>query len=176
MRRSLVILIALAVLHPTRARAESDKSEATATVLAVVGSAAGPALFLAARSVDGPGDHAAAPLYIAGVGAVMLGPSLGSWYAGAGLTRGLGLRVLGGVGVAAGVAVLFDDILTDHDRDVTPFVLGAAGLGAVAVGTVLDIVDAGRTVREHNAHALSLTPTMLGTRARQPGLVLAGRF
>ena len=100
--------------------------------------------------------------------AIVLGPSVGQWYAGQTVTPGLLMR-LGAVGGLVGLAV--NDPHLDHVGTVFGIV------GAVALfetGFVWDIVTLPRAVRRINReHALALTPIASNSGT---GLALAGRF
>ncbi len=158
---------------------DNDKSEATATALAIGGSLAGPGLMLtgfvvAPQDSEGQGNAAArVPFEVAGMAFVLFGPSLGSWYAHEGLSTGLEVRL-------GGVAVIGLGIATNTGSgNVASKGLIAAGAGALLAGTVLDIVEAHRAAREYNeAHRpVAITPTVLVDRSGPlPGLAVGGRF
>lgn len=100
--------------------------------------------------------------------AIVLGPSVGHWYAGQTLTAGLLMRV-GAIGGLVGLAV--NDPHLDHVGTVFGIV------GAVALfetGFVWDLVTLPRAVRRFNRrHTVALTPI---TGNSGTGLALAGRF
>lgn len=116
--------------------------------------------------------------WLGGVGAVgvTLGPSLGHWYSGHILTRGLGLRALGAVSATAGIALALSacPIFGDHcDESPGGVALMLAGAGLWVWGTADDIITAPGEARRRNQPQLAIAPQVSGDRA---GLALVGSF
>jgi hypothetical protein len=145
--------------------------------------AAGLALMAAAPPADESdlGDGMA----LAGLLAILIGPTTGHLYADRIVNTGLGIRAASAsVGFVAfgGLAMCaFGD--EDDDGDHCGWwALAAAGSSLVyAGGTVYEIVDAPRAARAYNRrHGLDLTlaPTAVraGDGSEAPGLVVAGAF
>lgn len=175
MKFLLVLMLLAGVAHAET----DDRSEVTAGALAVGGSLVGPALITLAFE---EGNQAGTPLHdqfwqlMAGGGAaILIGPSLGNWYAGQLDSTGLNLRLGGGLAVGVGVALVasgfsFGDGGNDGEV-LLGGLIGLAGAGMVAAGTVLDVINAPMAVarRHHVAIAPMISP-------RQTGLALAGTF
>jgi hypothetical protein len=162
------------------------KSAEIATTLAIGGSVIGPALLAMAIQGDRAGpplDAAVIPLLVSGSAVVVLGPSAGNWYAHKGLSAGLALRAAGCVSLLIGGSLVASELFsTDTGASgVVGVGLGIAGIGALATGTVLDIVEAHRSVntynREHAVRRLSIAPVVAWSNGvRHGGLAIAGSF
>lgn len=157
--------------------ADAPKSEDTALDLSLGGTAASVAIAAIGIGTDN------APLALLGVGSSLLTPSLGEWYAGKGLTAGMGIRAASALAVVVGFGQALSCIDTD-DSCRTPGsagVLMVGGLLGYAGGAIYDIATAKRTVREYNAaHGFSVTiaPTAMRTSSGQStmGVGLSGTF
>ena len=166
------------------------RSESTATALAVGGSLLGPVLVATAimegDSADNPLHAAFWPMFVAGGASVVLGPSIGNWYAGKVGSTGLNLRLGGAVVAAAGTAMMLDGFrVLDHRGNGAEFtagaVVGVAGLGVIAAGTVLDVLGASDAAavfnREHHGMHVALAPLVLRAgNAHETGLAMMGTF
>lgn len=183
MRIAVLAAVSLVLAHTARADTlETDKSETTAFGLAVGGTLVGPALVALAIN---QGDSAGSPLHAefwpmmaTGGVAMVLGPSLGNWYAGKVGSTGLNLRLGGAAVVAVGAAMAIDGfhILDTPGNDTELLaggLIGLAGLGMVATGTVLDLISAPHAAAEHDRHHLAFAP-LVG--AKQTGFAIAGTF
>ena len=162
------------------------KRAKTATALAIGGSLVGPALIATAfanDNYDEPLHDAVVPLVVSGSALIVFGPSLGNWYAHEGWSTGLGLRVAGGFGVALGGSLVASQLFSSDASASGAVGIGLvlAGLGAITTGTVLDIVEAHRSVntynRKHVRRQLSITPAVSRAEgARHIGLAVVGTF
>jgi hypothetical protein len=118
----------------------------------------------------------AGPALVVGIGGTLLAPSAGLWYAHAGLSRGLALRVAG-VGLEAAalfVATRCDDECSSSGSALIEG-LAIGGLGVYAAGTIDDIVAAPGEARRYNERirSLALVPVI---RRDVTGVALAARF
>lgn len=178
------IAATVALTGVARADPQDDgKSESVALTLSAAGTVVGPALGFWALEYGGRRSDLLRrefwPLLSGSIVAVVA-PSLGEWYAGKGISRGLKVRLAGAV--AAGVGALVTDAaLHDHNGlEDGSFALGLTlaclGLATAAVGDALDVYDAPGAVRDYNrAHVrVSVAPTALGNGGH--GLALVGAF
>lgn len=95
--------------------------------------------------------------------ALVLGPSVGHWYADGEITPGLMLRTAG-AGTIAGI------VLLQPDNDVMGIMAMVLGAHAIIGGTVWDFVTLPRSVRRYN-RAHQITPAVM-----PGGIAVAGRF
>lgn len=180
----------LPLAQPAEPHASDDapKSEGIATALAIGGTLIGPALVATALTqadrYDSPLHAEFAPMMAIGAASMVLGPSLGNWYAGKVGSTGLSLRLGGAATAAVGVAMMADGFALFGSGNETEFaaggLIGLAGLGMVATGAVLDIISAPSAAadynRRHGAH-LALAPIVShAAGAKQTGLALVGSF
>lgn len=165
------------------------KSESTAVWYSVGGTLAAPLLFSAIGSTSS--DNVVVPGAILGIGLMMVGPSLGHFYA-AGrfkVTTGMGIRVIGtAVGLGAGLALAS----TEKCSPATEWSGESCGQGgfalaflvvggSLAVGTIWDIFTAGDAARAANQRAARVSwhaaplvmPSPNGT---VTGLAVGGSF
>jgi hypothetical protein len=159
MRLVLVIACLAAALRPEPARGDPRQvDEDTAELLSVAGTGVSFALPSVLDSLCGR-SSCKVLRGIAAVG-VLVGPSVGHWYAEDWWTRGLGLRMLGaGVGLAiAGI----DFKHCDGDppgkctgRILWAFTLAVAGGSLFLWGTIDDIATASDAARAHNDAVLA---------------------
>jgi hypothetical protein len=162
--------------------------------LSIGGTAASAAGFAVGASLGWDRGH---NLILGSLASTLLTPSLGEWYAGQGITVGLGLRV-GGVLVAGlGVVMVGGGLVfgnncepgecgttSDTNSHSSGALLGAGLLFAFGgtvtylAGIVYDIVDAPSAAdRYNNKHNLYLAPTVLPTASGNvPAMSLSGRF
>ncbi len=161
---------------------DGPKSEGGATALAIGGSLLGPALITAAflNDQDGaPAHGAVVPMMVAGCAFTLLGPSLGNWYAGKPLSTGLEVRLLGVAGTGLGLSMFVAGLFESGPTALIGAGIGLAGLGTVALGTVLDVIDASSSARDYNRnhHHLAIAPMISRTpTGQQTGLSLGGVF
>jgi hypothetical protein len=109
-----------------------------------------------------------------------LGPSLGHWYSGHVLSRGLGLRVLG---VASGIAgawllvsrcpIFKDEGQPPCEEETLAITLGVAGAGLFVAGTLDDIFTAPGEARRRNQRRIAVAPLVTPDQA---GLAVMGSF
>ena len=121
----------------------------------------------------GAGDRSgwAASVYVPGI---MLGPSVGHWYAGEVGWRGLAMRGGGVALIAAGVGVFIAD--GGEGPGTKSQVIMGAGLVVIGVGAVYDMTTAGDAAERYNArHGRSVVLAPL-IQDRGGGLVVAGTF
>lgn len=162
-------------MQPGASRVEPSRSEGVALALSAGGTLASWGLVLAAARIEGDlGERMA----VVGVAGAVILPSLGPWYAGARVTRGMGLRLAGGAAFTiAGYLWLVEE--NDNSPDApggSPWLAGIviAGAAAFIVGTIDDIVTAPSRVRRRNeARGLALVPIAGG---RAAGFAIGGRF
>lgn len=166
-----------APLPAAEAPAPADPySPATALALSLGATAAGYMTIALVHEVD-DNDTAIALGWAAAAG-IGLGPTVGHWYQGDVVTRGLGLRAAGTVAFIYGLseADLFCDDCSDNDFAGAMMVGGLLAFGA---GTIDDIVmapiKARRKNEKHRASAfqLSVAPRITG---KDAGIVAIGRF
>ncbi|MBL8623286.1 MAG: hypothetical protein JNK64_18385 [Myxococcales bacterium] len=169
---------------PVAAPAPTDAAEVspnTALGLSVGVTLAGVGLVgLGWNALDSAASTGPVPevLLGAGVAAVGLGPTVGHWYAGRVMTRGLATRLAGTAAVLGGAALLIADSACDDcerpDVSAGDLLMGL-GVAAIVVGTVDDIVSAPGAARRTNAaqRRVTVTPTIS---PRQAGLAVAGTF
>jgi hypothetical protein len=191
MTKAACLSIAIALVLSGVAHADPDtldqgKSESVAIGLSAAGTLIGPALIGGALAYgdrwDGPLHSEFWPMLATGSAVALIGPSLGEWYAGQGLSRGLKVRLAGGAGFGVGAALIADGVhdLGNGSSSETELGLGIslaiAGAATVAIGGLLDIYDAPAAVREYNrAHVrVGLAPTAIGNHGH--GLALVGTF
>jgi hypothetical protein len=160
---------------------DGPKSVTGATGLAIGGSLLGPALITAALLNDENGTpfhNAEVPMLLTGSAFVLLGPSIGNWYAGKGLSKGLGMRLLGAGATVLGAGMFVEGLFSNDSTAIVGLGVGLAGLGTIAVGTLMDIVDAHHTATDYNrSHRLTIAPMISRTpTGQQTGLSIGGAF
>jgi hypothetical protein len=154
------------------------RSESTALWLSLGGTLASWTMVAAASKLHGDDG---APLDWAGVLGTYLAPTFGHWYAGARVTRGLGIRT---VGLATMFIGLTRSICADVDEDVGLGGSGCsedgprlllAGLVIYVGGTIDDLLSVPGRVRKRNQRiqGLALAPLVA---PHTSGLALAGSF
>lgn len=129
-------------------------------------------------------------LATAGILGTLVAPSFGHWYAGAWLTRGMGLRALGITTFVAGALAenegcggLFysghgdpvPEDCGDNFRTTKGTVLLLSGIALFVGGTVDDIASAPRRARRHNERIQSLAVAPI-VRGDGGGFAVSGRF
>jgi hypothetical protein len=140
---------------------DGPKSPDTALMLSLGGTATSAVLFLGGASSNDGG------LMMAGLATSLVTPSLGEWYAGKGLTTGMGIRAVSAAAELAGIAEAFscidaEDTCSNNNGAAGVLIFG--GLIGYAAGTIYDIADAPRTARAYNrAHSYTVTPTVMRT-------------
>ena len=186
------LLLVVALLGSTAAAAEpaptpAPKSPVTALWLSLGTSAAGLGLVLVGADAGirpqayGQARGIELPLAAVGGAALLVGPSLGSAYAGRFWNGGTALR-LAGVGIgAAGLALAVQPSRGPEGAlNVGPYFLLGGGAAVYLAGAVYEIATTPRAVRRYNRRTLelSLSPAPLATPGGRiaPGLALAGRF
>jgi hypothetical protein len=106
-----------------------------------------------------------------GIAALVLGPSGGQWYAGAGFTPGLGLR-LGGAALVAALVVR-----DPHFDQPTGTVIGLiTATVAFEAGMVWDLLTLPRQVRRHNRERRMHVTPLITNRGPSAGLAIGGAF
>jgi hypothetical protein len=142
-----------------------QKSEATATLLALAGTAVPIGGFLASIEL-GSGTG-----MLLSLGGAMFLPSAGHWYAGKLTTGGLTLRVAGGVLAGASLAILSGE--DGEGSGLLPvFWVGVATMG---VGALFDIARVSSEVERWNRTHAELRPAVVKM-GDGYGVGLAGRF
>jgi hypothetical protein len=175
MKPAWIAVVILGLAAGTAAAEEEERSERTALALSAGGAVASAALVTVAIVDNGQHDELGP---IAGV-VTLATPSLGQWYAGKAWSRGMTLRVAGGLALGVGYLALLGKCTTHGDpgdgcnetRDGILY-LGPGAL-AVAAGVAYDVVTAPRTARRRNQRDRTV---MLTPQPRGLGLAVAGRF
>ena len=175
---ALVVLCAMRVASAdpgTPAPPPDQKSEQTAIVLSL---STGVLLPIAMVGATRSGGSVA--LGTATVGAIILGPASGKWYAGESGGLGIGLRFAGSlVAVGVFVAAINNDCetqsCTDDSNRAAYLALGGAAL--VVGSTIYDIATAGRAARRYNASHIVVAPAPVSTGGPPGlGLTIGGTF
>ena len=186
-----MVTMALAA-SPARAD-DGPRSRTTAQALSGVGAGVSSAAILAAFLVgDGTtynGDwtpgHVNMPLLYGGLGASLVTPSLGEYYAGQYLTWGEAVRAGAGVVALLGVAVGEQDARCDSidDPNVTCKSITRAGVVLLSVaaiayvgGVAYDVMDAADAVDRHNARGVIIVPIAGMTGGTSAGVAVMGSF
>ena len=154
-----------AVQEPRPAPVEGKSlSETAALTLSLGGTAVSWALLVS-------GVRNSEDLGAVGLIGTFLAPSIGHWYRGAWVTRGMGVRAVGVLTFAYGVL----KAVQCGSCDETTELLVWGGLALYVGGTIDDIVTAPLRVRQHNRRLqqIQLAPMVS---PRTAGLALGGRF
>lgn len=161
MRPAIVLAVLLA---SSTARAESDDKSPTVATVASVGVTVGSLAGAIGLAVQGKGQSG---LYVASAG-MLLGPSVGHWYAGEVGVTGLVLR-------GAGLGLIALTITSPLESQATAgYVIG---FGALIAGAMYDFGTAGDSARRANRKAVTLAPAMVaGPHSNAPGLGFSGAF
>jgi hypothetical protein len=148
------------------------KSEQAAFGLSLLGTVAPFVVTVAAASTDQP------ELALAGAIGMLVGPSLGHWYAGRYATGGLLMRGAGVALVLGGLVQALDDLGCDGSCGGSDGeTLAIAGAAVFVGGTLYDLATAGRAAREWNERHLDMGPTVVSSASGPvPGLGVAGSF
>ena len=156
---------------------DGERSEAGATVLSMVGTAAAVGGLVVSLKADN------VPGFVASNAAALLLPSAGHWYAGRALTTGMGIRLAGMAVFYGGVAYFAHNFAFEsaNGGESLGLAIAVTGLAGVGLGALWDIGTAAGEVERYNARhhtSLQLAPTALRapTGATVPGLALAGTF
>lgn len=161
-----------------------ELSEGTALALSLGGTLVPWALAVAAPYVGENSLAAANTISLVSTIGIVIGPSLGHWYAGKYLTPGMGLRLGGGaLAIVGGILFFASTFSFGHDDSDDDSGGGAAagalimigGAGMLVGGTIHDVVTAPRRVRRHNEARAGYAIAPLVTDGAA-GLVLGGRF
>ena len=164
-----LVLVCLLLAAST---AHADKDRNVALAASGVGAGVSSAIALSSIFIGTDAQNQVnMPLFYVGLGSALVTPSLGQFYAGEGLTVGMGVRA-----AAAGLALLAitstqETVACDDPRMTgckafteSSFALfGLAGIAYVG-GVAWDVMDAGDAVDRWNArHHVAITP-MIGAR------------
>jgi hypothetical protein len=155
-----------------------ELSENTALLWSLGGTAVSWGLVAASAGAGQQSETVRALAVVGGIG-TMFAPSFGHWYAHDALTRGLGLRWLGGGVVVAAAVVAFSECPLFSGEDCHPSaaapLLAIAGGGLFIGGTIDDIVTAPGAVRRRNQrlHDVAIVPMI---RRDHGGVMVSGRF
>jgi hypothetical protein len=176
----VVVLGVVLAAHTAHADDSDLKSENVATGLSLAGSAIGPVMIFdgyeIANNNFGSNKHTVEALVAGGCVSMVIGPSLGEWYAGKGLTHGLKLRI-GGALIGLAAAGLFVSAVQNDSGGAAGVGLIAGGIatGMLVVGTGDSLNDASADVREYNQTHRQLTLAPIATHDTH-GLALVGTF
>ena len=114
------------------------------------------------------------------VGAIILGPASGHWYAGEGGGWGIGLRFLGTAAAVGGFFAASNNdcetqSCTDDSNHAAYIALGGAAL--VVGSAIYDVATAGRAARRYNASHIAVAPAPVSTGGPPGlGLTIGGTF
>ena len=181
----LVAAVALwqfALPLPGRAGEPGDslKSGSSALIRSFLGTV-GPVGIGLAMSAGDEEDGATLASALLMSGGVLVGPSLGHFYAerpGRALV-GIGIRVLGGAGMIGGFAIAWESDWWNESDSTAGEALFLAGAAVTAASAIVDIATAPQSARRHNEKIgrarVSLAPAAVG-HARAPGLRLDVTF
>lgn len=158
MRWWVVILVVCLAHRP--ARADDEVGYGTAHLLALGGTALIVPPLLCISETESASTRRTCRYLAAGV--VLVGPSIGRWYARDQTITGVLVR---GAGLGLAVALAKD---SDGEGDA----LIGLGLLAVAVGALYDLGKTSCSVNEHNARSITVVPAA----GANPGLSLVGTF
>lgn len=141
--------------------------EGTALSLALAGSIASWGLFYVGMQQN----NASAGLL--GLVGTFVAPTMGHWYAGSGMTRGLAVRLAAGTAMVLSIGYLLSCEDECPEKGAVDILIGS--LVVDAIGTLDDIITAPLAVRKHNERieSLGLAP-MVGNHSA--GLAIGGRF
>jgi hypothetical protein len=168
---------------PAQVPAGEPLSENIALGLSLGGTIASWGLVIGAVYAGRDNQGVSSTMATAGSLGIVFAPSFGHWYADKYLTRGLGLRVAGGLVVLAGAVVaLAESPLFSESEDsggsddpVAGPLIALAGVGLFVAGTVDDIITAPRRVRRLNRERAGFALAPIVTQ-HGAGLALGGRF
>lgn len=148
-----------------------EKSEQAALGLSLLGTIAPFMVTVAAVSSDQP------ELALAGAVGMLIGPSLGHWYAGQYVTGGLLIRGAGAALVLGGLVQALDDFGCEGSCGSEGATLALAGAAVFIGGTLYDLATAGRAAREWNEKHLDMGPMVVSSVSGPvAGLGVAGSF
>ncbi|MBA3461283.1 MAG: hypothetical protein H0T46_15075 [Deltaproteobacteria bacterium] len=161
----IVIAVLVLVLATTTARAEEDKvSPTVANLLAFGGTVVPAGLFLcAANAGPGASDARKKTCGWAGLGGLVIGPTLGRWYAGDATVAGPLLRASG--------LVLFIGIATSSEGEPPPGELYVPVALLFAGAAIYDLAMTPKAVRARN-RSVTVVPAVTSG----PGVSLVGTF
>jgi hypothetical protein len=166
---------------PVRATPGEPRSEKLALAISLGGTVASWGLVLGADHMTS-GSQSSRIMFTFGAAGAILAPSVGHWYAGGAITRGLGLRAGGLLVGLAGVGMVITDELhfpdeSWHESWMTPVgkALAVVGVVAFAAGTIDDIVTAPGRARRQNRERAGFAIAPIVTQ-RSAGLALGGQF
>ncbi len=158
-------------LQPAPARQVDTVDENVALGLSLGGTAASWALLIAGAEAENGG------LATIGLAGTIFAPSFGHWYAHDGLTRGLGMRLVGMAAGVVAVSIAIGDAFDEQNNsdDTTAGGLLLVGAGLYIAGTVDDIATASSAARKYNSRFqdITLAPT---ANPHGGGFALLGRF
>jgi hypothetical protein len=143
----------------------SPRNPTTAALLSVGATIGSWAMFYGGLREDSDGSRQIAMIGLLGT---WLGPNLGHWYQGTLVTRGTGLRLLGGLTTFYSVIRCIEGCTDGHE------LIALGGFALYVAATIDDLVDAPRRADRHNEQLkLGLSPIVT---SRSAGLALGGSF
>ncbi len=163
--RAFTLVAALIACTGGVARAEERVSPDVVTAVTFVGATACLPLYLGASTAHG--ERTQQTLAILAVTSVLVGPSIGRWYAHDPAWGGIVFRGLGIAAVVAGAGAGGDEPV--------PWPILMPGVLIIGAGTIYDLYRTPRSVQERN-RSVRVLPTVLITPANDPvpGLALGG--
>jgi hypothetical protein len=161
-----------------KAQADDEKSELTATSLAVIGSLLPMATTAVGLTLDGDlGTRVTG----SGLALSLVGPSFGHWYTGEFLTKGMVARAGGALLLLAGADAALSARsgigMFEDDGAAGAMLLGGAAL--YVGGAIYDIATAGKAAHKYNVERYQVMPTRLSTtngKSGAFGLAVGGTF
>jgi hypothetical protein len=173
---------------PTRAvPTGSRKNPSTALALSLGVTAGSLGLLIAGGSLKN--DAGLAAVVTPATIGFLVGPSLGHWYSGRVVNRGMGLRALGAVVGAVGIGMavgcvdsgLLDEAAGERHSDscALPGIIAVGGSALYLVGTLYEIADAPRAAHEYNRRhgwEVQVVPTVPTAGGGPVGVAVSGRF
>ncbi len=177
LRMALLAALCCGLYTPARAQEEVPpaKSPSGALTYSLLGTfvpvCVGVGIGLTGSS-SSTGEEAQAAAVVVSAAGLLVGPSLGHFYAerwGRGLA-GIGIRAVGAAGVVGGIAMEWNNPEGDNSDGII-----AAGCGLILGSIIWDVASAPHAARDWNRdaanHRVSVRPAVVG-QARAPGLRL----
>jgi len=171
MRRLVCAAVVLGCLSRLASAEDGKKDETTAALLSLSAGVLLPAGLIAA--IDNSHGGSSQLLYDATVLSVMVGPTVGHWYAGRAWTNATTIRLIAGVTGLYGLVIAVSSDCDSNPGDPPSAtdscesngkaagVVAMVSLGAIIGSTAYDVITASRSAREYNARHLVVTPVTM---------------
>lgn len=164
------LIIAVLLASSTASAETVEKDPTTAKLLSVGATIGGVAAGIAMKDEAG---------MVMASAALVLGPSVGHWYAGSSGAAGLAIRGAGFGVIALTIAPAADcSIGEGEQKNCTSKNVGLAiGAGVLLAGVLYDFGTVGESARRANRRVVQIAPTVIsGPQSRGTGLGLRARF